>query len=197
MDRACDGVEQGKAVARARLSDALMRTGNEDRHAFCEGYSLTSAKLFGICIRVCADLQGAENVLQNVYRTIWKRAAAWDPSRGSAITWLAAISRNEAMDWRRRRTRLPTVSIGHANLVVDFAADAHSMLQSAQLHRSLHQCLADLEPLTQDAIKTAFLEAPTHVEMARSHGVPLSTMKSRVRRGLAQMRRRLNDNNAY
>src|SRR5690348_761580 len=62
---------------RARLVAALVATGDEDRSAFRDLYALTSAKLFGICYRICGERQAAEDVLHDVYLTIWKRAGAY------------------------------------------------------------------------------------------------------------------------
>ena len=98
------------AKARERLTEALVRTGTEDRAAFSELYDLTSAKLFGICLRICGERQAAEDVLHEVYLTIWKRAGAYEPGRASPITWLATIARNRSIDWRRARKVRRTTS---------------------------------------------------------------------------------------
>ena len=71
-----------------------MRVGGEDRAAFRELYRLTSAKLFGITLRICGDYAAAEEVLSEVYLIVWRRAGAWEPGRASPITWLATIARN-------------------------------------------------------------------------------------------------------
>ena len=85
-------------AARAHLSSVLIRTGEEDRDAFRELYALTQAKLFGITLRICGNAQAAEDVLHDVYLTIWKRAGGWEPGRASPITWLATIARARRTD---------------------------------------------------------------------------------------------------
>lgn len=87
--------------ARADLVDALLAVGREDRSAFARLYRLTSAKLFGICLRICGERAAAEDVLSEVYLTVWRRAGAFEPGRASPITWLATIARNRAIDWVR------------------------------------------------------------------------------------------------
>lgn len=82
--------------ARAHLAATLIAVGGEDRTAFRELYRLTSAKLFGITLRICGERQAAEDVLHDVYLTVWRRAGAWEPGRASPITWLATIARNRA-----------------------------------------------------------------------------------------------------
>ncbi|HEU4876386.1 MAG TPA: sigma factor, partial [Sphingomicrobium sp.] len=75
-------------AARQRLVEALIATGAEDRSAFRTLYGLTSAKLFGVCLRICGERQAAEDVLSEVYLTVWKRAGAYEPGRASPISWL-------------------------------------------------------------------------------------------------------------
>ena len=72
-------------AARAHLIEALHRAGEDDRAAFQDIYRLTSAKLFGICLRICGERMGAEDVLHEVYLTIWKRAGAFEPGRCPAL----------------------------------------------------------------------------------------------------------------
>ena len=149
-------------TARARLADVLLRTGSEDRTAFRDLYTLTSAKLFGICLRICGERQAAEDVLHDVYLTIWKRAGAWEPGRASPI--------DDAPD------------------IADEAPDAESMLLSGEAAHRLHHCLDTLEARQRSAIRTAFFDGVTYAELAERGNVPLGTMKSWVRRGLGRLK---------
>src|SRR5688572_31461732 len=83
-------------AARSQLAAALVRAGSGDRAALRLVYQNTSAKLFGVCLRILNDRSEAEDVLQEVYVTVWRKAAAYDPGRASPITWLVAIARNRA-----------------------------------------------------------------------------------------------------
>src|SRR3569623_555832 len=96
------------AAARARLCEALERVGAEDRAAFRVVYALTSAKLFGICLRICGDRGGAEDVLHDVYLTIWKRARQRGRGRDRARTMRKPACR------LRQRGRCATKSPAHA-----------------------------------------------------------------------------------
>ncbi len=176
---------------RVRLSDALMRTAEEDRVAFRLVYTLTSGKLFGICIQICGERSAAEDVLADVYLTIWKRAGAWDPGRGSAISWLAAIARNRAIDWRRARTKRGTEVTCDTHDIADGARNAEAALLSAESDAQLHRCLDALLPEQRSAIRAAFFGGLTYAELASQRGVSLTAMKSRVRRGLLRMRQEL------
>ncbi|MGN6278789.1 MAG: sigma-70 family RNA polymerase sigma factor [Sphingomonas sp.] len=174
--------------ARARLVDALIRTGEEDHAAFRDLYRLTSAKLFGICLRICGERSAAEDVLNDVYLIIWKRAGAYQPGRASPISWLATIARNKAIDWVRAKKARPTHPVDEAAAVVDPAPGQAEVTQRDEASRRLHECLDTLDDRARDAISTAFFDGLTYAELAERKGVPLGTMKSIVRRGLMQLR---------
>ena len=174
--------------ARLRLVEALIRTGEEDRAAFRDLYSLTSAKLFGICYRICGERQAAEDVLHDVYLTIWKRAGAYEPARASPITWLATIARNRAIDWQRAQTVRRATPIEDAPPILDTAPLASETMLEDEAAHQLHLCLDSLEERQRAAIRTAFFDGVTYAELAEREAVPLGTMKSWVRRGLARLK---------
>lgn len=190
--------DQNKAgaadAARRQLVEALVATGDEDRIAFRRVYQLTSSKLFGICLRICGNRQAAEDVLQEVYLTIWRRAGGYDPGRSSPITWLATIARNRAIDWRRSHDLPPPGGgVAEAAAVVDTSPRPGELMALDEVDQLLHRCLDGLEGDQRGAIRTAFFEGLTYAELATRQGVPLGTMKSRVRRGLAKLKECLED----
>src|SRR5215831_3598924 len=83
---------------RSQLVAALARVAGGDRAALQTVYQGTSAKLFGVCLRILNDKSEAEDVLQEVYLTVWRKASSFDPARASPITWLVAIARNRSID---------------------------------------------------------------------------------------------------
>jgi RNA polymerase sigma factor (sigma-70 family) len=175
-------------TARARLSEVLLRTGAEDRDAFNELYRLTSAKLFGITLRICGERQAAEDVLHDVYITIWKRASGWEPGRASPISWLATIARNRAIDWRRAQGVRRMSPIDNVPEIPDPGPGAERALLANEDSRRLLECLDGLDTQQRDAIRTAFFDGVTYAELAIARAVPLGTMKSWVRRGLARLK---------
>ena len=169
-----------------------MRTGAADRTAFREMYALTSAKLFGICLRICGDAQAAEDVLHEVYLTVWRRAGAYEPGRASPITWLGTIARNRALDWRRANPARRALSLDEAPEQAAPGAQDLAMIADEGAMR-LRACLDTLEPRTRDAIRTAFFDGASYPELAALADVPLGTMKSWIRRGLARLKECLGD----
>jgi RNA polymerase sigma-70 factor (ECF subfamily) len=182
-----------REIARSALVAALVATGGEDRVAFEQLYRLTSAKLYGICLRICGDTQAAEDVLQEVYLIIWRRAGAFEPGRASPITWLATIARNRALDWRRAHPARATGTMDEIAALPDRAPDAISGLLSDETGRRLHLCLDALAQEQRDTIRTAFFGGLTYAELATHRGVPTGTVKSWVRRGLIRLRKCLHD----
>src|SRR5471030_1363601 len=118
---------------RSLIIAALARIPSGDRAAMQTVYRLTSAKLFGVCLRILGERSEAEDVLQEVYVTVWRKAADFDASRASPMTWLIAIARNRAID-RLRATRQSRYmdTIETAVEVADSAPMADSALESSE-----------------------------------------------------------------
>jgi RNA polymerase sigma factor (sigma-70 family) len=181
-------IDSERDDSRARLAEALLRTGLEDREAFRLVYLLTCNKLFGICLRICGERSAAEDVLTDVYLTVWKRAGAWEPARGSPITWLATIARNRAIDWRRARGVRGVEVTDIIYDLPDGAPNSETYLLAVESSAQIERSLRGLKPEQELAVRAAFFDGLTYVELAARKGVPVSTMKSLVRRGLARMR---------
>jgi RNA polymerase sigma-70 factor (ECF subfamily) len=174
---------------RKQLAAAIRRVAGGDRAALRLVYDATAAKLFGVCLRILKDRSEAEDVLQDVYLNIWRKAAAFDETRASPITWLVAITRNRAID--RLRARGPirlSEPVEAAEAVPDPGPLAAEALEAAQEHERLYGCLDELEARASQAIRGAFLDGLTYEALAEREGVPLGTMKSWIRRGLAKLR---------
>ena len=186
-------VQSSSEDQRRRLEAALVATGEEDRGAFETLYGLTKGKLFGICLRICGSRQAAEDVMAETYLTIWKRAGAYQPGRVSPITWLATIARNKSIDWKRKRGRRPQTSDEKLPELIDEGPRADDLMLADENAARLHLCLDRLGDDQRGAIRTAFFEGLSYSELAEREGVPLGTMKSRIRRGLLSLKDCLRD----
>lgn len=179
--------------ARARLTAALVRVGEGERDSLRTVYDATHAKLFGIALRICGERQAAEDVLQDVYLTIWRRAGAYDPGRASPITWMATIARNRAIDRMRAQSIRRTEPEEAGAAVADDRPLAPELIAQGQVAARLHGCLDTLEERQQAAIRTAFFDGVTYAELADRMAVPLGTMKSWMRRGMMKLKECLGD----
>ena len=188
-----DPVPLSVEQARDRLSEALIKTATQDRGAFRTVYKLTCVKLFGICLRICGDRQAAEDVLHEVYISVWKNAGGYRPERASPVSWLATIARNRSIDWLRSRRVRPASDLSAAAHVADARPLAREEIIEAQEASALRRHLDTLAPHQRDVIHAAFFEGLTYSELADRYGVPLGTMKSWIRRGLHQLRECLNE----
>ena len=175
--------------ARERLKAAMVRLAGGDRSALEEVYRRTSEKLFGICLRILKDEKEAEDALQDVYITLWRRADRYDPERASPISWLATFARNRAIDRLRvGKVRQGSVPEEEAAPVADRAPLAEDLLIDAERSARVHTCLETLDEKPRSAIRTAFFEGRTYAQIAEAGNVPLGTMKSWVRRGLQKLK---------
>ena len=170
------------------LKALLARCGDGDRAAFAETYNRTSAKLFGIILRILPERGEAEDVLQEVYVTVWRKAAEFDPARASPITWLATIARNRAIDRFRSRASRPSAPLDEAADVRDDSPAADQLIDTARASSAVLAALASLEPRHAAAIRSTYFEGLTYEALAEREGVPVGTLKSWVRRGLMRMK---------
>ena len=172
----------------AELSALLARAADGDRIAFRDFYDRTSAKLFGIILRILIERGEAEDVLQEVFVTIWRKAAEFDPSRASPVTWTATIARNRAIDRLRARGSRPSAPLDEAADVRDESPSADTIIDSGREAARIHAALAALEPRHAAAIRSCYFEGITYEALAEREGVPVGTLKSWVRRGLVRMK---------
>jgi RNA polymerase sigma factor (sigma-70 family) len=165
-----------------QLNAEIARVGTGDRAALRRVYDETSARLFGICLRLTGDRDAAEDALQETYLRVWRRADRFDPARASALTWLALVARGVAIDGRRAAGRAAAGRAAAEALPTAPAPDAQ------ELH-TLNDCLDRLDDGQRGYIRSAFYGGYSYDELARTAEVPAGTMKSRIRRGLAALKR--------
>jgi len=173
---------------RALIAAALARIPGGDRAALQIVYRLTAAKLFGVCLRILGDRAEAEDVLQEVYLTVWRKAGDFDAARASPMTWLIAIARNRSIDRLRARANRRLDPIDAAADVADNAPAADSILEGAQERARLHYCLGTLAAHERAALRGAFFDGNSYEELAARMSVPLGTMTRRIRRATIKLK---------
>jgi RNA polymerase sigma-70 factor (ECF subfamily) len=175
------------SLRRERLNRLLASVAKGDEQAFAELYRETSARVFGVIVRMMHDRGEAEDILQEAYATAWRRADTFDPARGSAITWLITLGRNRTID-RMRQHREELLGDSEVPEIADEAPTPATAAESSEERRRLEHCLDALEPQQKSAIREAFFTGATYNELAQRLAVPLGTMKSWIRRSLMQLR---------
>lgn len=179
-------------AAAATTSDSLTplmeRIAAGEREALRQLYQATSAKLFGVCLRILSDREESEDVLQDVYVTIWRRADRFDGARASVMTWVSTIARNRAIDRLRARGPMAYAEQVDDLEIADGQDSAETLLSAADDRNRLHGCMSELDDRTQSVIRTAFFEGVTYEALAKRMDAPLGTVKSWIRRGLAKLK---------
>ncbi len=173
---------------RAELVAALARVAAGDKRSLEAVYRGTSAKLLGVVLRIVPNRAEAEDVLQEVYLQVWRKAAGFDPMRASPITWLAAIARNRAIDRMRQSGRRAFVPDDTLAAMADGAPLASEAIQTSEEAAGLERCLGELDTPQASAVRLAFFEGLTYEALAARVEVPLGTMKSWIRRSLLKLR---------
>ena len=164
-------------------------TARGDRRSLELVYEMTSSKVFSTILRIVRRRERAEDILQDVYIKVWRRAGRFDPSKGSPITWLCAIARNSALNDVRRSGREQEIADDDFPEVADtdlVAAD--DWLCAAEDSAALNKCLDQLRSDHRRSITMAFFDGLSHSELAEKVNVPLGTMKSWIKRGLAGLK---------
>lgn len=169
------------------ITRLIVRVSLKDRAAFDALYRGTSAKLFGVCIRVLSDRAEAEEALQEVYVKIWTKADRFAASDLSPISWLVAIARNHCID-RLRTRRQTTVDIDTALDVADPKPDPEALAVAGGERDRIHACLDELDADRAAAVRGAYLSGESYAELAERFSVPLNTMRTWLRRSLMKLR---------
>jgi RNA polymerase sigma factor (sigma-70 family) len=180
------------------LAQLLARTGLGDRAAFGRLYERSSGHLFAVVLRIQRDRALAEDLLQEVYVSVWKAAGSFDAARSQPLTWLTHIARHRAIDSLRRARTQPQMQSTNRDedderpdAADNLASDAPGpldLLGRASDARELGQCMQHLSPPQRQSVALAFFDGLSHAEVAAQLQEPLGTVKSWVRRALATLK---------
>ncbi len=170
------------------LEQLLGRTAMRDPVAFEQLYRRTSARLFGLCVRMMRERGEAEEVLQEAYIAVWRRAGGYDPARASANTWLTTLVRNRAIDRLRQRHEDPRADPLDLEHLPQEGPGPAVHAEASEDYARLRRCLDQLEGKYSRSVREAFFTGATYKELAMRAQVPLATLKSWIRRALMQLR---------
>lgn len=169
------------------ITKLIVRVSLKDREAFDLLYRATSAKLFGVCLRVLSDRAEAEEALQEVFVKVWTKADRFVVSELSPISWLVAIARNHAIDRIRARGQR-TATIDAAAELADERPGPEAQAVADGERDRLGACLEELEADRAAAVRGAYLDGDSYAELAERFSVPLNTMRTWLRRSLMKLK---------
>ncbi len=180
------------SAAQLEEIELLRRIGEGDRASFEQFYDRFSRVLFSIAYRLLRNEQAAEDVLQEVFVQIWKKAPLYDPARGKPLTWAVTLTRHRAIDIIRSTQRRGQL---HEDVKQETDAgekfddhDSFSAVTSGERHEFVREAMRKLSEEQRQAIELAFFGSLTQAEIAEQLDLPLGTVKARIRRGMMKLR---------
>lgn len=170
------------------LLDGIARANEENLERL---YDLTAKRVYGLALRILRNDADAQEVTLDVYARIWRRPTAYDSARGSGWTLMVLMTRNLAIDRLRSRRSQVTAS-GTKELLEDLRWDGDppdAELEAKDTQERIQRVFRGLPEAQKEILTLAFFEGLTHSEAAERLGQPLGTVKTRIRAGIARLRR--------
>ncbi len=173
----------------------LRRIAGGDEAALGELYDATSSRVFGLALQIVRDREGAEEVALDVYTQVWREAGRYDGARGSVMSWLLTIARSRAIDSLRAKGRRMELEgpLDGAEGLSGRDQDPETSAAGVERGATVRRALGRLPPDQRRAIEASFFGGMSHSEVAAALGVPLGTIKTRIRTGLMTLRRWLQE----
>lgn len=171
------------------LFNLIALSGQGDRAAFQALYEATSAKLFGLSLRILNRRDLAEEALQDAFVNIWHHAQNYRPEKAGVMTWMTTIVRNKCFDLLR--TMPKESSLSDDQNFDDWASDDLGPLERATERsesKALINCMSHLAPLQRQAIALSYFHGLAHEQLAEHLAQPLGTIKTWIRRGLQALK---------
>lgn len=183
-----------KTAAADELSTVMARVAAGDEAAFATFYDATSRTVFGIVLRVLRDRAQAEEVSQEVFLEAWRTSARYDGNQGSPSAWINTIAHRRAVDRVRSAERSAARDQRHAEREHQpDAADVSDIIVARDEGGRVRRALATLPEAQRTALSMAYFDGHTQREVAELLGVPLGTVKTRMRDAMKKLRHHLDE----
>jgi len=168
--------------------ELLHAVAHGDERALAHIYDRYRVVLFGLLVRILNSREEAEDVLQEVFLQVWRRAADFDEKRGRPFTWLVTLARSRAIDRLRALASRERVAQAGAREESEQISDAASDTIRAEQRDLVTNALAQLPDEQKRALMLAYFDGLTQSEIATRLGAPLGTVKTRMRAGMTKLR---------
>lgn len=179
-------------ATREEIETLIDAVATGDRSAFAALYRNTSAKLFGVVLRILRTEAETEEAVQEIYVKIWRNADRYRAGGYSPMTWLITIARNHAID-RLRTRRAQGVGIDEAEALPDAAPGPEALAMASSDRTRIVECFGQLPVDRAEAVRRAYLEGETYAELSARFEVPLNTMRTWLRRSLIKLKECLSE----
>jgi RNA polymerase sigma-70 factor (ECF subfamily) len=171
--------------------ELLKAVASQDEAALAQLYDRYRVILFGLLMRILNNREEAEDVLQEVFLQVWRRAADFDENRGRPFTWLVTLARSRGIDRLRTLASRERVAVAGAKEETEAVSDAASDAFRSEQRSLVTSALAQLPDEQQRPLILAYFDGLTQTEIAARLGAPLGTVKTRMRTGMMKLREML------
>lgn len=180
-------------LAQSQDVELLHAIARGDEGALASLYDRYRVILFGLLVRILSSREEAEDILQEVFIQVWRRAADFDENRGKPFTWLVTLSRSRAIDRLRQLSARDRVAQASAQESPAEASDAVGETYRSEQKEIVAGALSQLPEEQRQTLLLAYFEGLTQSEIARRLGAPLGTVKTRMRSGMIKLRELLGE----
>ena len=180
----------GVQLESAERSDVelLHAVARGDEAALARLYDAYRVILFGLLVRILNSREEAEDILQDVFIQVWRRAKDFDEKRGRPFTWLVTLARSRAIDRLRQLGARQRLATGAAQEQTEMVSDALSDTIRVAQRETVRQALAELPEEQRNTLVLAYFDGLTQSEIATKLNAPLGTIKTRMRSGMIKLR---------
>jgi RNA polymerase sigma-70 factor (ECF subfamily) len=179
--------------AQANEVQLLQAIAAGDEAALAQLYDQYRGILLGLLMRILGSREEAEDVLQEVFIQVWRRASDYEPNRGRPFTWLVTLTRSRAIDRLRQRASRERTVAASAEQNPEEASDAVADTYRAEQREIVTAALKRLPDEQRQTLLLAYFDGLTQTEIAKRLNAPLGTVKTRMRSGMIKLRELLGE----